>query len=146
MKNYQVILVAVDFSEHVDVVLSRAVSMAQGHKAAINLAHVVEYMPPMVMGDEPLSIAAWPVDDDKLLELARQQMQVLADKYSLNDAPVHIELGRPVHQLCQIASECNADLIIAGSHGRRGIDRLLGSTASALVHKTPCDLLLVKIK
>ncbi|HHQ41669.1 MAG TPA: universal stress protein, partial [Chromatiales bacterium] len=38
-----------------------------------------------------------------------------------------------------------ADLIVLGSHGRRGLTRLLGSTADAVLHSARCDVLAVRI-
>jgi universal stress protein A len=40
----------------------------------------------------------------------------------------------------------DVDLIVIGSHGREGIQRLLGSTANAVLHGAPCDVLAVRIK
>jgi universal stress protein A len=99
----------------------------------------------MVLGDEPFPVTVWPVDDEKLLQLAREQMQKLTAKLEGISFNEHVVVGTPVQEICNLATDLDTDLIITGSHGRRGIARLLGSTASALVHETPCDLLLVKI-
>jgi universal stress protein A len=144
-QQYARLLVAVDYSEHVHTVLARAVALAQRHAAVLHLVHVVEYMPPMVLGDEPFPVTVWPVDDEKLLELAREQMQKLSATVADVTCHEHVVVGTPVQEICNLANDLGIDLIITGSHGRRGIARLLGSTAGALVHETPCDLLLVKI-
>jgi len=39
----------------------------------------------------------------------------------------------------------HADLIVVGSHGRHGLSLLLGSTANAVLHGAPCDVLAVRI-
>lgn len=57
----------------------------------------------------------------------------------------HVVLGNVRHELDVIAKQTGVDLIVVGSHGRHGFARLLGSTATALVHHVSCDLLLVRI-
>lgn len=46
----------------------------------------------------------------------------------------------------RIAEENNVDLIVVGSHGRKGIKMLLGSTANAVLHHAGCDVLAVRLK
>jgi len=105
MEPYANILVAVDYSDHVHTVLARAVALAQRHAARLHLVHVVDYMPPMVLGDEPFPVTVWPVDDEKLLELAREQMRKLTA--TLNDVSYtdHVIMGSPVKEICSLASE-----------------------------------------
>jgi hypothetical protein len=53
--------------------------------------------------------------------------------------------GRPHEVIVQTARVRNADLIVTGSHGRSGIDRLLmGSTTERVINETPCAVLVVK--
>lgn len=145
MDNYKKILVALDYSQYNDTLLARAVRLASDHGAALHLAHVVEYLPPLAIGDEPFPSTAWTVNEEQLLQHGREKMQAIADRLSPLDVTRHVLLGAPRHELCELAQQQTVDLMVAGSHGRHGISRLLGSTASSLVHHTPCDLLLVRI-
>jgi len=53
--------------------------------------------------------------------------------------------GQPADVVAGIARERNADLIITGSHGRTGLERvLLGSTSERILNETPCAVLVVK--
>jgi nucleotide-binding universal stress UspA family protein len=55
--------------------------------------------------------------------------------------------GDPRESLVKIAKEEDADLIVMGSHGRTGLDKLLlGSVASHVVAHAPCSVLVVKQK
>jgi len=54
-------------------------------------------------------------------------------------------LGAPKGVILSHAEGLHADLIVLGTHGHRGIGRLLGSTASAVVHSARCDVLTVRI-
>ena len=145
MDNYKKILVALDFSQYNDVLLARAIRLATDHGGELLLAHVVEYLPPLAIGDEPFPSTAWAVDEQQLLQRARERMQAIAEHISPLAVSQHVLLGTPYHELCELAREQKVDLMLAGSHGRHGIARLLGSTAGKLVHHTPCDLLLVRI-
>ena len=53
--------------------------------------------------------------------------------------------GRPDELIVAVAKERNADLIVTGSHGRTGIERvLLGSTTERILNETTCAVLVVK--
>ncbi len=53
--------------------------------------------------------------------------------------------GDPADAIAGLARECNADLIVTGSHGRTGLQRvLLGSTSERILNETPCAVLVVK--
>ncbi|MEZ5541925.1 MAG: universal stress protein [Pseudomonadota bacterium] len=53
--------------------------------------------------------------------------------------------GRPDELITAVAKERNADLIVTGSHGRTGLERiLLGSTTERILNDTACAVLVVK--
>jgi len=54
-------------------------------------------------------------------------------------------LDSPANAICDAARQFNADLIVIGSHGRKGLKRvLLGSTAERVVHLASCPVLLLR--
>jgi nucleotide-binding universal stress UspA family protein len=54
--------------------------------------------------------------------------------------------GQPCERIAETARQWQADLIIVGSHGRRGITRFtLGSVSSAVVALAPCSVLVVRL-
>jgi nucleotide-binding universal stress UspA family protein len=56
-----------------------------------------------------------------------------------------LRLGNPYEEIVAEAKEMGADLIVIGSHGYRGLERLLlGSTAERVVQYSPCAVLIVK--
>jgi nucleotide-binding universal stress UspA family protein len=83
MDDYKKILVALDFSSHSDKVLEQACRMARDHHAELLLVHIVEYLPPMVMGAEPFPSDLWVVDEKQLLETARNTMKDYETKMAL---------------------------------------------------------------
>ena len=54
-------------------------------------------------------------------------------------------MGAPKNVIIHQAEKLKADLIIVGSHGRHGIQLLLGSTANGVIHHAHCDVLAVRI-
>jgi len=143
MANYQNVLVAVDFAEESKAVVNKAVEIATRNQAALNLLHVVEYTSSMYAGDIPL-----PEDlnlDQDLAQQAAEKLKNLAQESSIPDAVQYVEIGIPKHEIIRHAEECNADLIIVGSHGRHGLQLLLGSTANGVLHQAKCDVLAVRV-
>jgi nucleotide-binding universal stress UspA family protein len=58
---------------------------------------------------------------------------------------VHVRLGDPAWHITSLAAELRADLVVVGTHGRRGLDRLLiGSVAERVVRTAPCPVLVVR--
>lgn len=61
------------------------------------------------------------------------------------NAKGYILMGAPALAILQEASASDPDLILVGSHGRRGVTRfLLGSVSHAVLHRAPCPLLIVR--
>jgi nucleotide-binding universal stress UspA family protein len=57
----------------------------------------------------------------------------------------HVRSGNPAQALASMAGEVRADLIVVGTHGHRGLDRLLlGSVAEQVVRTAPCRVLVVR--
>lgn len=145
MENYRNILVALDFTPAGEVVAQRAKAFAASQNARLELVHVVEYLPPLDIGYEPVASPEWAVDEQALMDNARRNLDTLAGKLGLDQAVRHVELGPPKHVIVKVAGDRNADLIVIGSHGRHGIGRLLGSTADGVLHAAPCDVLAVRV-
>src|SRR5690606_4331872 len=59
----------------------------------------------------------------------------------------HVVSGTPAYEICNLAAKVGADLVIVGTHGRRGLSRLwLGSCSEAVVREAPCPVLVVRPK
>ena len=55
-------------------------------------------------------------------------------------------VGRPESEIHRLSEEQSVDLVIVGSHGRKGFQLLLGSTANGVLHGTVCDVLAIRIQ
>jgi len=63
----------------------------------------------------------------------------------VKDVEAHLEAGRPGEVIAEMAQKLDADLIVMGTHGRRGLERaLMGSVAREVANTTPIPLLLVR--
>lgn len=144
MSAYTHLLLAIDFSANSDHVIGRGLAVARAFDARISLIHVVEFTQvdlsnELVMPQE-LEL------DQELLALAETRLQETAQKHGLAEHPRFVRHGSTRREILQLAEEENVDLIVVGSHGRSGIQLLLGSTANAVLHGAPCDVLAVRVK
>lgn len=143
MNAYKHLLLALDFGSDNQDLLDRVKSLVSLHQARLTLLHVVEYQAMSYGGDINL-----PDDiglDKLLLEKGQAQLEELASTLDLTELNCRTELGVPKHEITRIAQEIHADLIVVGSHGRHGLQLLLGSTANGVLHLAGCDVLAVRM-
>lgn len=148
MPLYKRILVAVDGSPTSDKALDEAIRLAQSGGASLRLLHVVDELG-YVNGFEsamnyvneiiPLMRDA----GEKLLAHGRQKARekgVMADSVLVVGGP-----GRVSEHVTEQARLARADLIVVGSHGRRGMGRaLLGSDAEQIVRHATLPVLVIR--
>lgn len=145
MRAYQHIVVAVDLSPEARQVLSRAQDLAAHYGARISLVHVVE---PVVTDVAYDLMPAVPVEvEADLVERARGYLASLAQAAGLpREIECLVQVGSVKGELLRLAEERGVDLIAVGTHGRHGVAMMLGSTANAVLHGTPCDVLAVRVQ
>jgi len=144
---YSRMLVPIDGSEPSERGLQEAIKLAQALRAAIRLVHVVDLgsaMTSEVMGAASESLLEMlRRDGERLLQdaaaiVSRAAIQVDTLLLEMPDLPVGACIvGK--------ARDGAVDLIICGTHGRRGLRRLLlGSTAEYVVRHAPIPVLLIR--
>lgn len=140
------IVVCTDFSPCSDVALERASDIARRDETRVLLLHVFDpkkirgpVLGPMTLGQTDADRQAWDEDSMHQLREARQRYFAhLADTDVQYDA---VSSAHPPIEICRIAKETRASLIVVGSHGRTGVlRRLLGSVAEATVRHAPCSV------
>lgn len=146
MSLYSHILVAIDFSATADHVLSKALNLARDNKTKISLLHVVEYLPPIDYPNYYLMNANWAEEEKVMLDHARDKMKQFAKNHALKNVTLEVEIGTPKLVISHYVEQHQCDLVVLGSHGRHGLSLLLGSTANAVLHAMPCDVLTIKIE
>ncbi len=143
MANYRHILVAVDFSDEHESVIQKALETANQNNSSLSLINVVEYSSAMYAGDLPL-----PEDlnlDQKLLKQAEERLREISQKFGIAHLEQRVTMGIPKREIVEAAEVVGADLIVLGSHGRHGLQLLLGSTANGVLHQARCDVLAVRV-
>jgi nucleotide-binding universal stress UspA family protein len=142
------ILVPVDLMEGSRAILDYAVQLARPFNASIEVMHAWE--PPQYVAPDLLVAApGWnPQSLEKTaLEAARKELDSLIG--SLN-APVPIthrlEVGEPAAAVLRVSEAGGFDMIIMGTHGRRGLPRLLlGSVAQKIIARAHCPVLTLHV-
>jgi len=140
------VLFPVDFSEGSDNALPYAVDMAKHYGAKLYLLHVIQDL---------AKATGWYVPHVSLDELYRDIEKNAAkemDRYGVEelrgykDVERHILKGTPYEEILKFAVDNKADLIVIGTHGRKGLDKaLFGSTAEKVVRDAPCPVLSVRL-
>ena len=147
MTTYKRILVAVDLSSESAMVMKKAQTIARPD-AEIHLVYVQEPMDNVYVGIVPQSAAFSGLGDieSQLGEELNQKLQALGEKFDLPSENLHILHGSPANEIHRFAKEHETQLIVIGTHGQKGLQLLLGSTATAVLHGAVCDVLSVRIR
>ncbi|MFN2187425.1 MAG: universal stress protein [Candidatus Promineifilaceae bacterium] len=143
MSNYHHILIGVDFSLETGIVIDRGLELAGSQGAKVSFIHVVEYSGYLFPPDAP-----FPVELDlepQFVDKAREHLISMKKSRGRSDSACYVEEGSPTQEIVRVAEQNQVDLIVIGSHGRHGIQRILGSTASGVTHTAGCDVLAVRV-
>lgn len=137
---YSNVLVAVDLSTATDQVIERALKLTDS--ANIRLVYVLDtvHYANVYLTFDSSDIEA------KIHSYVRDELDDLSRKYGLSEHPHLIAEGRPATEVHRLVESLDIDLIVVGSHGRHGIQLMLGSTANSILHGATCDVLSVRIK
>ncbi len=143
MSGYQHVLCAVDLGGENLAVASRAVELARQYGAKLSLLHVVEYIP-IDLANE-LVLPQQQEIEDQLVEQSKKAVALLVSHLDLEQISENVVSGSTKAEILEFTKAGKVDLIVIGQHGRHGFSRLLGSTANAVLHNAPCDVLAVRI-
>jgi len=139
------ILYPTDLSDESRRALTYAAAFARWYAAQLTVLHVVPTFDPIAVGPGALNGPAQMVLPMSREEI-REQLRRVIDAAGLSSLGVRVSAqgGDPARIIVDQALETAADLVVMGTHGRSGFERLLvGSVAEKVVHKAPCPVLLV---
>ena len=142
MSTYQNILVAVDLSNDAEKVVAKATAMAHAFGSTLSLVHVIEPLSYAYGGDLPVDFSSI---QEEILKQAQHKMASLATRANIPDDRCHLPTGKAAHEIQQLCEQIKADVVVIGSHGRHGLQLLLGSTANGVLHLAKCDVLAVRV-
>ena len=132
------ILYPTDFSSYSNQAYFHAIALAEAHRASLTILFV--YNPdsaaaPGPRGNEAVDRRYW-----------REQLeQIRPTDPSIAVRHVFVE-GDPSTEIVRYCRDANMDLVVMGTHGRTGLERLLlGSVAEKVLRDAPCSVLVVKL-
>jgi len=139
------ILCPIDFSDHSRRALDHAVTIARSHKSTVTVLYVFAPLPVAAVGLGPMGLEPTvlsPIDRERLLE----DTEAFAATEVAQGVSVEavVRGGSVAAEIVDQAVDMKADLLVMGTHGRSGFERLmLGSVAEKVLRKAPCPVMTV---
>jgi nucleotide-binding universal stress UspA family protein len=144
------ILIAVDFTEMCAPAIDRAFALVRDDPDA-ELAAVTVAMPDGPHLAVDLGDVVKRLSESEALRFTDGWVKERLDALGVMESrgprglAVYVAAGDPVAEIVRVATDIHADLVVMGTHGRRGIRRLvLGSVAEGVVRRAQCDVLVVR--
>jgi nucleotide-binding universal stress UspA family protein len=149
-------LVGIDYSDHSKIALATAASIARAADGGeLHVAHVITPSFGAYPSDAGLTPPAVPEAEGELsawLARAREDTRQRLPKFCedfLKETPQktmgHVRVGRADRELVLLAGELKADLLVVGTHGRTGLERMfVGSVAERVLRAAPCAVLVAR--
>ncbi|WP_336037761.1 universal stress protein [Halobacterium yunchengense] len=144
MGRYERILVPTDGSEETRQAVEHAVDLAEEHGATIHALYVVNSasFSSLPMESSWESVAAMMNEEGAA---ALDDVEAIADERGVSVERALVD-GSPSREIVRYAEDEGCDLVVMGTHGRGGIDRLLlGSVAEKVVRSSTVPVLTVRV-
>lgn len=141
------ILVPTDFSVHSELAYQWALSLAKEFGAKVKLMNVFDISELMGLG---WSIYGGSLEGEIINRMeadAKKTLGEFIDKFGAGGVEVSTlsARGKPFVEIVRAAKAGKFDMVVMGTHGRKGIEHLLiGSNAEKVVRKAPCSVLTVR--
>lgn len=145
MSHFKKLLVPLDFSSNSEEALRTASKLARLYSASLTIVTVYEPLAWQV----PEGTWAMTPDQERRLLAAYEARLAEAEKQvrdlGLNDVQTKLLQGAIAPEILEHARAQGCDLIVMGTHGRKGVSHfLLGSIAERVLRMAPCDVLVVR--
>lgn len=138
---YDEILIPTDGTDSVQPAIEHALNLAETYGATLHALYVVDER----------SYAMMDVRTDLIIETLETEgehaVEMIRERADAADVPVEtgVTTGNPYREILDYADENGIDLIVMGTHGRRGLDRyLLGSVTEKVVRSSHVPVLTVR--
>ena len=145
MLKFDVILMPTDLSSHSLRALPYAIGLARQFDAMLEVVSVVE--PTLQVADVAWGSVDAAVASERAKTVAQHVKEKIIDQLPSDiRAKSSIVHGNPAANIVRHANEVGADLIVMATHGRGGLGHMLmGSTAEAVVRKSSCPVMTLKL-
>jgi universal stress protein A len=139
------ILVPVDFEETSKEALAYASGLAQRFGAALSLVHVFDDVYASAAYAPDVYAPLPPAVRERVVGELQEKLSALLPTTGGHDNRAEVIVGTPAKSIIEYAREQGADLIVMGTHGRRGLSHaLLGSVAERVLRTAPCPVLTIR--
>ena len=147
--NVRRVVTPIDFSDNSKLIAEAAAYMAGKFNAAMYLVFVVQnfedysgfFVPQMSMPN----LEAELVDgaEDKMDSFCKE-LQPVCDRLGVSGLHSKVFMGDVAEQIAEFADEVECDLIIMGTHGYKGLEKIMfGSVADKVVRSAPCPVMTI---
>lgn len=144
MKEYSKVLLALELEAESDERLIAKAKAAQAELGAtVILVHSVEHLSTY---GAAYGVSIGVEMEESMEAEAKKALDKIGPQLNVKPEDRIVAIGSAKQLILEVAAEKKVDLIIVGSHGRSGLKLLLGSTANAVLHNAPCDVLAVRVK
>ncbi len=144
MTDYNRIMIPVDFSDNSPKLLQAAIDVAEKFQAKLLLVFVVQsfedysgfFVPHMPISEF----------EEEMIQSAEKKMEAFVQENLKTSLSYHTDVlqGDVAEELTRYAAENNVAMIIMGTHGYKGLERVLfGSVAEKVVKTSPCPVLTI---
>lgn len=137
MSQYKHLLLAIDIYENCDALFSEALRLQKLYQAKLSVVHVI----PHIVSSMPYAYDF----QESIREHADKRIAEIKAQYNFSNDVVHLEQGNPKKEVTNLAARLGVDLILCGSHGKHGLELILGSTANGILHLAACDVLTLRV-
>jgi nucleotide-binding universal stress UspA family protein len=142
-RRFNRILVPIDFSRPSLKAIPHALAISRQFSADVHLLHVTD----LSQQPSPTLLTLPMVPQSEWNKRLMKRLEVLMLKYRTDGKVSTLEprTGTAYEEICAVARELKADLIVIATHGYTGYKRMfLGSTAERVVQHSPCPVLVVR--
>lgn len=130
---YKTILCAIEASPEGKKVLAKASKLAEYYGSKLIVINVLPY-------------TLLPKDYQKTMQDdTSPKVKKIAASFGISEKNCLIKVGKPYEVICKEAGKKKADLIVIGTHSKRGLRAVIGSTATGVSNNAKCDVTLFRI-
>lgn len=152
---YQHILAAVDFSPYSKLAAKRAIDIAKRHQAQLTLLHVTQEVDPyQFYFGGPITGYEYDYDyrvvqkqNEQQLAMAHDHMKAFLAELDTDGININTEvsIGNKDSAILSYLESLNINLVVFGARKKKGLSKLLGSTAQHIHNNARCEILVVPL-
>lgn len=119
---------------------------AEGKKVLAKASKLAEYFGSRLIVINVLPYTLLPKDYQKTMQDdTSPKIKKIGSSFGISEKNCLIKVGKPYEIICREASRRKVDLIVIGTHSKRGLRAAIGSTATGVSNNAKCDVTLFRI-